>query len=248
MSCRQVEKLLPLYVEGDLAEREAAAISSHLSSCDDCRNLSEEFYASQARLHNFAVPEFGAEFYEGIRRGVLTEINSGTNARPSFFQTFGSLFSLRPAMAASFALLALFGLVSFSLYRSLVKQRDAALVSLEKVGDLKLFELAEAAGGASNTADVPDNNRVVPRPTIAAVNITRRRQKPVSSGATLPESSVPQSIDAVDSTATAEEGGAVTRAATSAGGAQTPTVAVARMDIQTSDPNIRIIWLGRKSE
>ncbi|MBD0370431.1 MAG: zf-HC2 domain-containing protein [Pyrinomonadaceae bacterium] len=246
MRCEQVEKLLPLYVEGDLAEQTQAAISAHLSSCDYCRNLSEEFYASQARLHNFAVPEFGAEFYEQIRRRVLTEINSGPRVRPSFFQMLGSLFYMRPAMAATFALLALFGLGSLALYLSLVKQ-DATLVSLEK-RELKLYELA-AAAGASNGSDVADNNQVAPKPTVAAVNTVRRKPRPVSGGASAPESSAPQSIDAGNSVA-AETSGAGTVVATSAAaaGGATPAEAVARMDIQTSDPNIRIIWLGRKSE
>jgi hypothetical protein len=245
MNCTIIEKLLPLYVEGDLAEREMANVRAHLSSCDYCRSVAEEFSASQSRLHNFAVPEFGAEFYEQIRSTVLMEINSRPVSRPSFFQTlrpFFTFFTWRPAAAFSFALLVLFGALSFGLYRSLIK-RDAPLLVIEKnMGEFSLDEISEAAGQSRQEDSVNGNGSSIVRQSgvTAQNNIARQKLRPVGQGKERPENSIHQSTDAASSSVaeqTQEDGMA---------GNVAPAQAVARMDIQTSDPNIRIIWLGRK--
>ncbi|MCA1558383.1 MAG: zf-HC2 domain-containing protein, partial [Acidobacteria bacterium] len=51
MNCTAIEKLLPLYIEDDVNEDEAVNVRSHLSSCERCFQLMEEFRASQERLH-----------------------------------------------------------------------------------------------------------------------------------------------------------------------------------------------------
>ncbi|HKS27531.1 MAG TPA: zf-HC2 domain-containing protein, partial [Pyrinomonadaceae bacterium] len=71
MNCTKIEKLIPLYVGGDLSGRESAGVVAHLSSCGHCLTLLEEFEASRERLQGFAVPEFGAEFYDELRSGVM---------------------------------------------------------------------------------------------------------------------------------------------------------------------------------
>jgi hypothetical protein len=240
MNCTIVEKLLPLYVEGDLAVQETAKVRAHLSSCDYCRSRAEEYSASQSRLHNFAVPEFGAEFFEQIRGSVLAEINSRPVSRPSFFQTFRPLFIWRPAAAFSFALLVLFGAVSFGLYRSLTT-RAAPLLAIETSrGEFNPVEMAEASGQNVKDASIKESGVVRQASMTAGNNIARQKSRPGTQRNTRSESSAPQSTDAAGSSV-AER----TQAGDVAGNA-VPPQAIARMDIQTSDPNIRIIWLGRK--
>lgn len=239
MNCTKIEKLLPLYVEGDLTEREASEVRSHLSSCNFCRNLSEEFAASQERIRNFAVPEFGAEFYERLRGSVLTEISSRHVERPSVFRT---LFPARPALAASLATLVLFGaLFSVALYRSLVKNRTT-LTALEKsMADFNLDVLTDDEVPPINNA-VVSNNAGVGKPGSTADNTVRRRYGRGTTAPVRPQTPAPQSIDSAGST-TASSAAQTVGAASDEASRQV----VARMDIQTSDPNIRIIWLGRKA-
>lgn len=239
MNCTIVEKLLPLYVEGDLAVRETADVRAHLSSCDDCRNLAEEFSASQSRLHNFAVPEFGAEFYEQIRGAVLTGINSRPAARPSFFRTLRPLFMWRPAAAFSLALLALCGALSFGLYRSLLKQDTTLLAIEESMGEFSPYEITEAVVQNVKDNSTKGNGVVRQQGMTARNNIARQRSVAVRGNARR-ESSMPQGVDT--------SGSSVAESTQSNGGAveANSTQAIARMEIQTSDPNIRIIWLGRK--
>lgn len=214
MNCIEVERLLPLYVEGDVNEREAHALRAHLSSCKGCSELAEEFRASQERLHNFAVPDFGAEFYEGIRREVLTKINSRTGARTSLLFRLRPQFALRPALAASFALLFLFAAGVILLYRS--QQRSAtALAALEKsMGDFHLDEIKEAGTTPARITTPAASRNVIERSA---------RRKLASKEIEAP---APESVAKVNATR---------------------QQAIARMEIQTSDPNIRIIWLARKT-
>jgi hypothetical protein len=241
MNCTIVEKLLPLYVEGDLSERETAEVRAHLSSCDDCSGLSEEFIASQSRLHNFAVPEFGAEFYEQLRGAVLREINSGPAPRPYFFQTLRTLFTWRPAAAFALALLALCGALSLILYRSLA-ERDAPLLAIEEnMGELNPAEIKEATAQDVKDASTREGGGVVRQQGIAARdNVKRQRAGAGAQANTRRAGSIPKSVDVEDaSVAETMQGNGGTVEANS-------KQAIARMEIQTSDPNIRIIWLGRK--
>jgi hypothetical protein len=243
MNCTRIEKLLPLYVEGDLDGRETVIVRAHLSSCDDCRSLEAEFRVSQQRLHNFAVPDFGAEFYEQIRGAVLLEINSRPTARPSIFQTLRPFFLWRPAAAAaSLALLVLVGALSFGLYRSLIKG-DARLMALENKRAEFNPDLFKESGGQPGSVSPMNPGKETRRSvSIAPRALAQRSIRTGNQVKVRPDASIPQSVDGALSTVAEirQTGGAPENAA--------PTQAVARMEIQTSDPNIRIIWLGRKSE
>ena len=241
MNCKRIEKLLPLYVEGDLDAGETNALRAHLSACDYCRGQEQEFRVSQQRLHNFAAPDFGAEFYEQIRGAVLRDINSRPVTRPAFFQTLRALFLSRPAMAASLAGLVLITALSFGLYRSLVKS-DAALLALEKKRAEFNPNLLTVAVEQSVRQDSTGNGNGARPSGLISTKPVRRRALQGNQLKVLPENSIPQSVTGASSTI------AETTQSSGATGGAASTQAVARMEIQTSDPNIRIIWLGRRSE
>ena len=69
MTCREYEPLIALYVEGDLEDRE---LERHLAECSDCRELLEDFRASQAALKELAAVD--AVFLSAVRAGVLDKI------------------------------------------------------------------------------------------------------------------------------------------------------------------------------
>jgi hypothetical protein len=250
MNCERVEKLLPLYVEVDLDAPSMEGVRAHLSSCEACAVVEAEFRSSQAMIHNFGVPEFGAEFYEQMRGAVLAEINSRPlQTRPSLFQTFTrSLQFPRTALAASLALLLLCGALSLILYRSMSKS-GGALVSLEKsMGDFSPGDLptesgeqgsADAIGkGGAGVSDVS-----VPQREFTAGNIVRRKRTQREPARRQREDSLPQSSDESIADILTPE-----RQLEATAGNSSPTQAVARMEIQTSDPSIRIIWLGREQQ
>ncbi|HEX8746959.1 MAG TPA: zf-HC2 domain-containing protein [Pyrinomonadaceae bacterium] len=240
MNCTKIEKLLPLYVEGDLPGPQAKQVGSHLASCDDCRLLAQEFAASQERLRNFAVPEFGAEFYEQLRGAVMREISSGPSAQPAVFRTLRAFFRMRLALAASLATLALFCALSFALYRSLVKDEQGRAEMEVSMANFSL-DMPNAFDELRPIGDEVTRNDAGRQPLIA-LNPARRRSLRVAERRVPPEAPSTRTIGSAGSNA--EQAGTQAEGATVY---ETTRPVVARMDIQTSDPNIRIIWLGRKA-
>lgn len=241
MRCTTIEKLLPLYVEGDIREGEASKVQAHLSSCDMCRHVAEEFRVSQNLVHAYDAPEFDEEFYEQLRATVLTGINYVQPARPSFFETLRPLFLKRQAVATACLLFLLtFGAFYGLLYRRL-SNSSSYMVAIERgLGEINPGQFAPSPG---------DRNAAAPTGAIIEGNArplsfnprSGSRQKVRSGGQdnAQREESTSGNNDAATATAQARTGnsGATDTASTQA---------VARMEIQTSDPNIRIIWLARK--
>ena len=248
MNCTGVEKLLPLYVEGDMTEDESVEVRAHLSACEHCFQLSEEFSASQSRLHNFAAPDFGSEFYEQIRGAVLAEITAPKPAAPSFPSVIAQLrqfFTWRPALAVSFALLLILcGVISYGLYNSLQKP-DAALASLENSRRDFILEIKEAEVPAKNATQ--DESPGVREQRVTTASNTARGPQTGGRLKALPESPAPEKNETVAATTAAN---ASTNTAQppqkEESGNPEPSQTIARMEIQTSDPNIRIIWLAPK--
>jgi hypothetical protein len=247
MRCARIEKLLPLYVGGDLGEKECARVRSHLHGCDSCRQSAEAFRGSQERLHAFAPPEFDDDFYEGLRAAVLSEISSRPVARPTVFRALQAFFPMRRAAAASLVLLLiLVALAGRVLHQSLSKSGTQTIAAASGVIEIKSNEADKSPGPQSGGAALID--KVVRRNLLSAAGrrASRKAERqafpPVNQTAGRPPQTVPKKDEV------AAQGKAQASKTNGASGlAPAAEVAVARMEIQTTDPNIRIIWLGRKS-
>ena len=99
MSCQAFEALIALYVEGDLPGQDTPRVEKHLAVCADCRELLEDFRASQA-----AVKELGSETVDAA---LLTAVRAGVLARID-----GRRKALWPWMAAATAALALLAVLT----------------------------------------------------------------------------------------------------------------------------------------
>lgn len=243
MECRTIEKLLPLYVGGDVNEVEAIKVRAHLSSCSMCRSAAEEYSASQKMVHAFVAPEFDEEFYAQLRGAVLAGISSGRLAQPSSFQTFRLLFLRRQALAtASLALLVTFAALSALLYRGL-SNSSARMVAVERsvveVNPVQFTRISDAKQEAAPISKVIEREA---RRLSSALPVIPQQKPRRDNQAGAP-------IEGLSSVNNAGAAATTARAGTGIDGTinNSSGQAVARMEIQTSDPNIRIIWLARKS-
>ena len=74
MSCKRFERLIALYVEGDLAERQARNVESHLVGCAACRKFADELKASQVALKDLRhEPIYETDLHE-LRRRVIDAV------------------------------------------------------------------------------------------------------------------------------------------------------------------------------
>lgn len=243
MSCGRAEKLMPLYAAGDLpAGRRQRAVAAHVAGCASCAALAAEYRASRewARTSD-DVPEFGEEFYERLRAGVLDRVNRDTRPaapeRPASF--FPAIFAgRRLAYAASLAL------ATCALALALYLGRDDA--GRPQRNDVAV---APPAGNSITppppAVPTPDAERQ-PTPDASPAGRQTAQPRPKTAGGSFkrtPTLRRPPSDAARAPELTAAANDAARRGVAQPALREGP-ISVARIEIQTADPNIRIIWLA----
>jgi hypothetical protein len=252
--CKHITQIISLYVAGDLfgePEREAAA---HFADCQACRQLAEEFLESSSLLTQAcAQPQFDAEFYAGIRREVLGKITAEGMAPTS--QLFERLWGRRWVYAGALAALVI-AAIALQVFRGVPRQPGFAP---RATGPATSDQTREA--DSSSPRQSSESPRKPDRATaqtgqsykLFARTDSRRRNNQFES---------PRKPDDLNAAGTAPDDrkgiAPATRSSVALSGrsASSPAAAsspeVSRIEIQTADPNIRIIWFAsresRKSE
>jgi hypothetical protein len=240
MRCTHAEKLIPLFAGDDLPAREAAALRRHLESCANCRRLADEFEESRDWLRGFAAPQFDDSMLDGMRDSVLQGIGRIEN-RARWLQWVVPGLNLR--FVASLAALLLIAFIAAYVYRG--KQRQMApdkdyAVEIKPGGDQK---------NSSTGPRTDEDFRVNPSPIPTQYPSRKRRQRinesPGEKPVQLPDLAIakprisPLAInirpifDLPPDTDIAMDDAIFNREMT-------------RIEFQTADPNIRIIWLTPK--
>lgn len=222
-NCTRVNELLPLYVADDLSAAQAQTIARHLQTCAGCRTTTDEYAASHAWLQAGAQATFEDEFYADIRAGVLRQIRQSQTPAPFFAPRFGRSFAY---VAASLALLALIGVLAWHVQNQPARDKDTLIAkgTPEPTPAATPERLASPTSGTEQRSDqAPRIRQAIYKPphvhrhTPRIVEPTQAVviHTPVPTLTPAPHDAAPQ---------TAPE--------------------VARIEMQTADPNIRIIWLA----
>jgi len=237
MNCKHVQELLPLYVGRDLEEKRAQMVMAHVQSCVECVGSIDEYRETRQLIKQFTPPPVSDAVYAGIRQRVLREIEQEA-AAPGLSRLLDSLFRprLRWAVATALAL----AVSVFALYFIANRRNNQQQVA-----------------GSGRTLDVPtspairgvDVRPVQKRdPVRGLVGITHQSLRRKSSGAaadrsrsttvnsTGPGSMSAQTLPNENNTSEAD--------AVPAGESARPEKTL-RVEMQTKDPNIRIIWFSR---
>lgn len=248
-NCKRMIRMMPLYVAGDLAAARESKAAGHLAACERCRGLSEEFSESGALLINaWALPEFDAEFYAGIRTSVLREITQQrSSSKPS-------LFAGRWVYATALAVAIIVFAVVLQLHRTAPKSpRDLAFnpvvpVVIEPAAP-KLMKVA-VPSSSPQLAELPQSQRksrrqIVVRNT-SAPDLDRTTRD--SALKITPAMQLSPTVGTVASARLNREPVTLPGGSAALKSGPASTSGVSRIEIRTADPNIRIIWLGaRKS-
>lgn len=81
MNCKNVEPLLSLYVGRDLEEEQSRLVAAHLQCCTECALAADEYARAGQLLQGYEPPFFSDEIYAGIREQVLNEIERESHTR-----------------------------------------------------------------------------------------------------------------------------------------------------------------------
>ena len=201
MQCQRIERLMPLYVGGDLAEADLAAVVAHVAGCARCAALADEFRASVALVRQYSEPAVDAAFYAAIRGDVLRRVSA---LSPPWRW-------VRPAaIAASVALVAIAIALAVLALRS---RQDIGSPGIVESDPEPSAPTIEPYRGPGNVA--PDEPRRRPTQRVVYLPARRHRRPPAPAHGDL-------AIQPVD------------------------TNDVLRIEYQTSDPNVRIIWFVPK--
>lgn len=269
MNCTHVEKLLALHVENDLNGEQASAVTAHLAACSGCRALAGEYRASQSLLRLHTPPEFDGAFFDAVRRAVREEIDR--DAAPSVFARFADFARLAnfarlagqtsPRQMAFAASLAVFALVFGATALRSWHDRSEVVPGLQLAasgdamagGELKFerevekrdeIEFGSGAISKSSSAASRRHNATAQVALMMrrsskspALHVREVQPNPPDKFITAPDfenaSGGAQSVAEVQNMSATE----IARSSTDA------APGVLRIELQTGDPNIRIIWL-----
>jgi hypothetical protein len=238
MNCRRVEKLIPLYVEGDLTSGIADRLASHIEWCGRCNWLADEYKESQSWLRSSESPEFDEASLTGLKAGVLRRI-ADTSARPSLLASLMQQGSHRQVFALSAAMLIIFGVVVFYIYQARMSANPRVVEAVKQAPEREgppsnepqqPTHTGTAPGAGLSKPHHPKNQAYIRARAWTPINLEQTFEPPFVSKTNPPEQSGTSSAGPAD--ALLESGN--------------DSPQMLRIEIQTSDPNIRIIWFAPK--
>jgi hypothetical protein len=227
-----MEQLIPLYVEGDLEADAANAVRAHVNGCEPCRALVAQYEASQDWLHTYTPPDFNEALLDSVRLGVMRALQE-QGTRPTFFERFALLLTPRRIVAATAA--AMIIIAAFVLY-SVSNKSNIGLNRAERA-----FVQPREEKPAPPFV-MPPHDVIAPDGGVKPVKHARRKKPASVYLATGNAHRSPRRIERVpqNDNALAHDN----RPPVPDESVKPPEML--RIELQTADPNIRIIWLAPK--
>jgi len=245
MNCKNVEELLPLYVGRDLEAERARQINTHIQSCIECARSAREYVEANQLLQIFEPPRFSEATYAAIRSNVLREIERKASA-PTLIELFMRPLPLHVTWAVSAAVMVV--VCVFAYYFVADRMRvptgtagvPPAVTTNSRSPRLNL--IAQASGystTAGGTPAVPVKSGVSPA---VATNSRKPRLNQTVWHSTVAGGTPAVPVRPVPVRAARYfPAGESNNDSTNTSATSDKTL---RLEIQTSNPNIRIIWFS----
>jgi anti-sigma factor RsiW len=237
MKCRRVERMIPLYVEGDLQSRLSEGIASHLEWCGRCNWLADEYRESQNWLRSSEPPVLDDKFLGSFKAGVLRQIEV-TASKPSRLSNLIHQWSRRQVFALSAAMLIVFGVVVLYVYQARISAKRPVVEAANTPADTSPPSAAPRQAPDTETATAA--GLAAPHQTKHRSNIRLQSGTQMISKQTFTPPFGSQINPLEDST------GASVKSPDILTAGENDPPDMLRIEIQTSDPNIRIIWFAPK--
>ena len=231
MNCRNVEELLPLYVGGDLDEKRARLISAHTQACVECSRSAQEYAEANQLLQAFEPPQFEEATFAAIRSQVLREIETGIVRKSNssgLWQLLVRPFQPRIMWAVSTAVVLAVCLFAYYFIANRTRKQDIpqwaenrGVHALPPPSSIKPAPTA-TAGARPAPATSPNKFRT-PQTSWHSRRWSTTHAAPIKRVPSFPkpEAAAPTTVASTDK--------------------------ALRLEIQTSDQNIRIIWFSHPS-
>ena len=246
MNCEQFEQLIALQVEGDLPHSQQAKLSNHLSVCGSCHRFAEEIRDSQAALRGYTGEDFGERILADIRKSVMSQIHSGAISLSRWERFAGwlgvsDINRLIWAISGAAAVLVLTSTIAF--YAFLKSGPNVEIIATAPTLNLPGSDpRANAFRKETPTTYVPVRRHVKRPPDMQDSMIASNSGPPLPS---LPSfENVPGTTDLSTQLVASESSGS--GSGSDSGAIPVTKKDVTRIEMQTANPNIRIIWFVDK--
>jgi hypothetical protein len=242
MNCKQIEKFLPLYAGRDLDAQSERLITAHIESCTACAATAGEYQQSRELLQEFAPPAFSEDVYAEIRQNVWRQIGSESTA-VSVSELIAGWFRPRVIWAAASALLVAVLVLGIFLIGNRSTPRQKVAVNAPELN---------RDGSNRQIAAVPPRDTSTPSPLAPREGVKGPRQVYFRHSERKGDRNrapdrlntlVANAPDALPNTSGSPRLGTSSDPDPSPAG---DSVKILRMEIQTKDPNIRIIWFAQR--
>jgi hypothetical protein len=249
MNCKNIRELLPLFVGHDLDDKRKAHVTSHVETCHECGVAAEEYRASRQLLQHFAPPQFSEDVYDGIRQSVLREIGREAET-PARFAVFVGFF--RPQLRWAFATALLLAVAGVSYYFIAMRTSEQPLISKTGAepnpGPTAVVKPTPSPGRAPNGG--PPQLTIDQRRSPNAINDAgsdrphaERKKNPVAERRLVEAAAKSPEVASISSGSTRQNNKLTAPNANPASNAAVEKPL--RVEIQTRDQNIRIIWFAQ---
>jgi hypothetical protein len=241
MNCKHVQELLPLYVGRDLEAQRAPMIAAHVQSCTECARSLAEYSDTRQLLQEFAPPPFDEAVFDGIRQRVLSEIE-GEAPATGLSRLLEGLF--RPRLGWAMAAALLLAVCVSAFYFITTRPGNLKGPEVAKSGStIGVPSEAPKPQSPSNTSDRRDpgaERRLAGTPRTFGSKRTKVPAMVVDSNRSIAAhqfDNLPLNAQVLPDDNNGTEPNAVP--------AVDPVAPERlRLEIQTNDPNIRIIWFS----
>jgi hypothetical protein len=239
MNCKNVEPLLSLYVGCDLEEEYSRLVAAHLQSCAKCTLAADEYAGAGQLLQGYEPPFFGDEIYAGIREQVLNKIERESHARvrPGIFSQL-----VQPRMRwVTAALLLAISVTVLYLSRNPLRQlpidQPVAVRTREpNQAGSRADVRSENSNASAGSSSFSDKGQVRMATTRGPITRKRGASRGVVAANRSRELDKPTKINSPTNDRVVQRTVGVSQLS--------PAPAPLRVEMQTSDRNIRIIWLS----
>jgi hypothetical protein len=239
MNCKQVQDLIPLYAGSDLEERRARLVAAHVQICETCSGAAREYRETRQLLQTFAPPEFTENFYAEMRQRVWQNIEKKSSA-PARIGIIEGLFRPRLAWALATGVLIAVSIVGFYLTGRLGVVRQP--VVSHQPPTTPTTKGKQVATASDNDASSARSLASGSNSRLASVHQPDLRQKRKATHDRVNLAAVPAVAVLPAASSAPEPGDSRPPSYASSDAVQVPL----RLEIQTKNPNIRIIWFTHR--
>ncbi len=246
MNCKHVQDLLPLYAGGDVEEKTAEILAGHLRACVECSRLAGEYRETTQMMQQLAPPQFSESVYSGIRKRVLLEIEP--KAAPSLSGRIDGFFRPKHRLAFAAGLLLVTGMFAFYFisFGDSETPQIADGRAADRTADKQRTDQISAPPDLDKETEAPEAfpdaaRSIIPPQGKVTKQRTGRADKRKTQAVARFVTEKPAAPDKPDFPVTDRPAPSQTLAVSPKSRVPEKTL---RMELQTNDPNIRIIWFA----